>query len=122
MNQLENSIKEIAVNFSNGQFEEVLPYLSKDIVWSVIGEQVFEGKHNVIANCKQTAEYFKTVETDFKTNDVIVSNNKVVVRGIGDFYRDGQRINHVIACDVYEFSKDRMLERIESYCIPEKTN
>ncbi|MEM9857421.1 MAG: nuclear transport factor 2 family protein [Bacteroidota bacterium] len=120
MNQLENSIQTIAVNFSNGQFEDVLPHLSDDIVWSVIGEQVFQGKSDVIANCKQTAEYFNTVETDFQTHDVIVTNNKVVVRGTGDFYRNGKRINHVIACDVYEFSNDLMLERIESYCIPEK--
>ena len=122
MNQPKNSIEAIAVNFSNGQFEEALPYLSEDIVWNVIGEKVFRGKPEVIANCKQTAEYFNTVNTDFKTNDVIISNNKVVVRGIGDFYRNGQRINQVIACDVYEFSENLVLERIESYCIPEKTN
>ena len=117
MNQHKNSIQEIAVNFSNGQFEIVLPFLSENIIWNIIGEKVYKGKTAVIANCKQTASYFNTVETDFKTNDVIVSDSKVIVRGIGDFYRSGKLINHVIACDVYEFDKDLMLESIESYCI-----
>ena len=117
MNQSENSIREIAIDFSNGEFEKVLPYLSDNIVWKVIGESVFKGKSEVMANCEQTAAYFKTVETDFKTNDVIVSENKVVVRGTGDFLRNGHPINHVVACDVYEFSADLKIENIESYCI-----
>ena len=34
------SIKEIAVSFSNGNFELAFPYLSENITWNIIGENV----------------------------------------------------------------------------------
>ena len=34
--------------------------------------------------------------------------------------RDGKRVNFIAACDVYEFNDKNELERISSYCIPDK--
>lgn len=113
------SKKEIAEAFSTGNFELAFPYLSEKISWNVIGENVFQGKSPVIDNCEKTAEYFKSVQTDFKTEDIIVSDNKVVIRGTGEFFKDGKRVNIIIACDVYEFDDNHELETIYSYCIPE---
>lgn len=79
-----------------------------------------EGKEQVITNCKQTTEYFNLVETNFKTDDIIVVRNKVVVRGTGEFIRDGKRVNFIKVCDVYEFNDEDKLEKISSYCISEK--
>lgn len=112
--------KDIAESFSNGNFEQTFPHLSENIIWNVIGENQFKGKSEVVENCKKTAEYFKSVQTDFKTEDVIVSDNKVVIRGTGEFIRDGKRVNLIVACDVYEFNDKNELEKISSYCIPEK--
>ena len=117
---MEHSKKEIAELFSNGKFENIINYLSDGIVWNVIGENIFEGKNAVKKNCKQTAEYFKSVQTDFKTMDVLVSKNKVIVIGTAEFKRDGKRINFVSSCDVYEFNEKSEIKKISSYCIPEK--
>lgn len=116
---MKHSKREIAESFSNGNFELTFPYLSESIVWNVIGENLFKGKSEVVSNCKQTSEYFKSVQTNFKTNDIIETDNKVVIRGTGEFIRDGKRINLTTACDVYEFNDSNELEKISSYCIPE---
>ena len=113
------SKQEIAESFSNGHFELTYPYLSESIEWNVIGESQFVGKSDVIENCNRTAEYFKSIETNFKTEDIIVADNKIVIRGLGEFLRDGKRVNLITACDVYEFDENNQLERISSYCIPD---
>lgn len=116
---MKHTKKEIAEAFSNGNFELTFPYLSDSIIWNVIGENLFTGKNEVMNNCKRTAEYFKSVETNFQTEDAIATENKVVIRGTGEFIRDGKRVNLIPACDVYEFNSNDELERITSYCIPE---
>ena len=115
---MEHSKIEIARLFSNGNFESVFPYLSESVEWNVIGENVFKGKTNVIKSCEQTSKYFNSVETVFKTNDIIESGNKVIIRGTGEFFRDGKRLNLISACDVYEFNENNVLQKILSYCIP----
>jgi hypothetical protein len=115
---MRHSQKEIAEAFSIGNFELTFAYLSNNIVWDVVGENLFKGKSAVINNCKQTSEYFKSAETNFKTEDSIAADNKVIIRGTGEFKRDGKRINFITACDVYEFNKEGELEKIFSYCIP----
>ncbi len=109
----------IAEAFSHGKFDTAIPYLSDQIIWNVVGENIFEGKDAVVTNCNQTAEYFKRVETDFKTRDIIAMENKVVVRGTGEFKRDGKQVNLMSACDVYEFNNKNELKAIFSYCIRE---
>lgn len=116
---MKHTQEEIAESFSNGNFELTFPYLSENIIWNVVGENLFKGKSEVVNNCKQTSEYFQSVETDFKTEDLIATDNKVVIRGTGEFIRDGKRVNLITACDVYEFNKKGELEKISSYCIPE---
>ncbi|MEQ8473060.1 MAG: nuclear transport factor 2 family protein [Marinoscillum sp.] len=116
---MEHTQKEIAQAFSNGNFELTFPYLSESVIWNVVGENLFKGKSEVINNCEQTAEYFKSVETNFQTEDSIVADNKVIIRGTGEFIREGKRVNLITACDVYEFNTNGDLEKISSYCIPE---
>lgn len=112
--------KEIAESFSNGNFEFTFPYLSENIIWNVVGENIFKGKKSVVANCLQTAEYFNSVHTVFNTDEIIETDNKVVISGTAEFMRDGKRVNFISACDVYEFNDKNELERISSYCIPDK--
>jgi len=78
---MKHSKQEIADLFSNGKFENIMDYLSDEIVWNVIGENIFEGKNAVKENCENTSKYFKSVQTDFKTNDILVSDNKVIIIG-----------------------------------------
>jgi ketosteroid isomerase-like protein len=114
------SKKHIAEYFSTGKFDKTMDYLSDEIVWNVVGEKVYKGKKVVTENCEQTAEYFKSVQTDFKTDKLIVSENKVIVIGTAEFKQDGKQLNFISACDIYEFNEKSEIEKISSYCIPEK--
>jgi len=112
--------REIAEAFSNGQFDKVYSCFSDDIEWNVIGEKQFNGKEAVIRNCEQTAAYFATVTTRFRTINVITGHNRVAINGTAEFIREGKTVARVSACDVYEFDDGNKLTRILSYCIPEK--
>ncbi len=114
------NIQEIAMAFSGGHFEAAYPYLSENIVWRVVGEDIFSGKEAVIQQCKNTTAYFNTVTTNFKTDNIITDSNRVVIDGTAEFIKDGTRVAFVWACDVYEFSADGKIEKISSYCIQEK--
>jgi len=108
---------ELARAFSLGEFKDVYPYLSDQIVWIVVGENEFIGKEAVINNCMQVQRYFDTVTTEFKTNHVISDGNEVVVTGTAEFFRNGKQISFISACDVYDFDDHQQLEKITSYCI-----
>lgn len=110
----------IAESFSKGNFELTYPYLADNVEWEVVGESVFNGKVAVIQNCEQTAQYFKSVTTNFKTIHVIAETNKVAINGTAEFIRDHKRLSFVSACDVYEFNENKQLQKITSYCIPDK--
>lgn len=114
------SIEQIALHFSTGQFGKVYAYFSEHINWNIIGENCLQGKKAVMEYCEQVSAYFKTVETDFKTTSIINENNKVAIEGSAEFIKDGQTVAFVWACDVYEFTEDNKLKKINSYCIPKK--
>ncbi len=112
--------KKIAIAFSNGEFKDVYDHIDEEIVWEVVGENVFKGKKAVVDNCEQTASYFDSVETNFKTDDVRAFGNEVVVRGSAEFKKDGKRLNFIKACDIYKFDDNGKILNIYSYCIPMK--
>lgn len=112
--------KEIAEAFSNGKFSLTYPYLAENIQWIVVGESQYDGRDKVIDYCEQTANYFKTVTTDFKTLNIIEEKNRIAINGTAEFLENKKRTAFVSACDVYEFSNENKLERITSYCIQEK--
>jgi limonene-1,2-epoxide hydrolase len=114
------TIQQIAMAFSGGEFETAYPYLAGNIVWRVVGEDSFAGKEAVIQQCASVAAYFKSVTTNFKTDNIIADGNRVVIDGTAEFIKDGQRVAFVWACDVYEFTADNKIEKITSYCITKK--
>ncbi len=93
MVEMKYTKREVVESFSIGNFELVFPYLSENIEWNIIGENKFDGKPSVIQNCIQTAEYFKSVQTNFTTQDIIETQNKIVIRGTAEFIREGKRVN-----------------------------
>ena len=111
---------EIAKSFSNGEFVKTYDFIADNAVWTVVEENTFTGKKAIIDNCEQVGKYFKSVNTDFKTLNIITDENKVVISGTAEFLRDGQRLSFVSACDVYEFNGNNKIQNITSYCIPGK--
>lgn len=108
---------DIAVSFSNGNFDRIYDSISEDAVWDVIEEDTFAGKDAIMAQCQQVAGYFRSVTTDFKTLNVIADGHSVAVNGTAEFIRDGSTVSFVSACDVYEFNEQGKIQRITSYCI-----
>ncbi|RQO31662.1 hypothetical protein DBR32_06860 [Taibaiella sp. KBW10] len=114
------NITDIATAFSNGAFAATYPYLSDQVVWIVVGEKTYAGKTAVTKQCEQVQIYFESVQTDFKTIQIITEAHKVVISGTAAFSKEGQLISFISACDIYEFNARQQLEKITSYCIPEK--
>ena len=111
---------EIAKAFSNGEFENVYDSITENASWTVIEQDVFNGKQAILANCEQIANYFKSITTDFKILNVIADGNKIVINGTAEFIRDRKRVSFVSACDIYEFNDRCQIEKITSYCIESK--
>jgi len=112
--------KHLASAFSDGRFAETYPHLHENVIWHVVGENEFIGKHAVINRCEEVAAYFVSVTTNFITHHIISEGNLVVVNGVGEFLRDGKRVSLISASEWYEFDDDDQIVKISSYCIQEK--
>lgn len=111
---------QIALAFSEGQFELTFPYLADNLEWIIIDDNHFIGKEAVIQHCEKVSDYFNSVRTDFRTLHVIQDGNKIAINGTAEFFKDDQRVSYVSACDIYLFNSNGKLEKITSYCIEEK--
>ncbi len=118
INGMKNKDKSLA--FSIGEFEKIYDFIVDDAVWIVLEENMFTGKQEIIENCKQVSNYFKTITTKFETINVIEENKKIVVNGTAEFLKDNIRVSFVSACDLYEFNDNDNIQKITSYCIQSK--
>lgn len=107
----------IAKSFSLSDFQVTYPYLDETISWRTVGEEPIVGKQAVIDHTQQVRQYFNTIETDFEVEEVIGTDNKIIVTGVGRFNNQGNK-SRVDACDIYSFNNDGLLVSIESYCVP----
>jgi len=113
---MENRL-EIARLFSGGRFDQVADSLSDAVEFHIYEDHKhLIGKAEVLGFCKGIAEYFASIETDFKESGTVVCNDKVVIYGYGEFKRNGELVNAVHSCDVYEFNSDGMIFQIHAYC------
>lgn len=112
--------KDKSLAFSIGEFEKIYDFIVDDAVWIVLEENMFTGKQEIIENCKQVSNYFKTITTKFETINVIEENKKIVVNGTAEFLKDNIRVSFVSACDLYEFNDNDNIQKITSYCIQSK--
>ncbi len=46
---------EIARAFAQHRFDDVLPHLARDVVWTIVGYSVLEGADAVATTCRDTA-------------------------------------------------------------------
>jgi hypothetical protein len=113
------NIKDVAVKFSTGKFNEVYIYLADNVSWIIIGDgaNTFRGRQAVMKYCDQVSEYFNLVTTKFTIENVIEENNKVVITGTAEFIRDNKTMSFVQSCDIYHFNEAHLLEGITSYCV-----
>jgi len=111
------SMLQIARWFSSGKFDLAAPHLSENVVFHIYeDDRHLTGKAQVLEFCRGIADYFASVETNFQENGYLVSADKVVIYGFGEFRREGELISLVNSCDVYEFNAQGVVDQIHSYC------
>lgn len=112
------ALSQLATDFSNGRFASCYPVLHEDISWEIVGEKTIRGKEAVMENCRRTADYFRSVTTEFSTDTVLEQDGQVVVNGTAAFYREGKKLSVISASDWYHFNEKGELVAIRSWCIP----
>jgi hypothetical protein len=113
---MKKSIKKISEDFSRHHFEQTYPYLSDTIQWHLIGDKVLVGKESIMETCNQSAQYLKSVKTQFKKFKTVKSDNCVVIDSLADYIDDNDAVTAVASCDIYEFVGGQLVQ-ITSYCI-----
>lgn len=109
--------KDVAVSLSIGKFDEAHSYLSEDVKWNIVNDRVLNGFDKVEEYFKPISKYFDSVTTNFSVDEVIETEEKVVILGTAVFYKNDEKINIIEACDVYFFDGNKVVE-LKSYCIP----
>jgi hypothetical protein len=71
--------------FSQHRFDEALPYLAKDVRWTVVGYMVLEGADAVRQTCRETIESLADTATAYDRCMVAVQNDVVAVDTIARY-------------------------------------
>jgi ketosteroid isomerase-like protein len=106
-------LKELNIAFARGDVENILSYVTDDIVWESVGEKQLKG----IENFRNELENLKQVEvSELKIENIITHGWIASANGIMHM-KTGEKFDF---CDVYAFnsaSKTGKIKAIKSYCI-----
>lgn len=108
--------EEVAQAFSSHRFEDALPYLADDIVWSLVGDEPVLGRAAVETLCRSSAQDLSDVTTEFQRFRTVVGGDSVVVDSLARYTEAGGDVSVVASCDIYDFIDERITE-IVSYTI-----
>ena len=111
---------EIAKCFSLGQFSQIDQYLDDNIIWDVIGENTFLGKLAVLQQTQKIESYFQSVIHHFQLDQTHLIDQHIIIQGQAIFQSSDQ-ITKISACDIYQFNQSSQIIKIQSYCIPLKS-
>lgn len=101
--------------FSQHRFDEALPYLAKDVRWTVVGYMVLEGADAVRQTCRETTESLEDTATAYDRCVVAAQNDVVAVDTIAR-YSGPNGTTAVASCDIYEFNGEE-ITAITSYAV-----
>jgi ketosteroid isomerase-like protein len=101
--------------FSQHRFDEALPYLAKDVRWTIVGYMVLEGADAVRHTCGETSESLEGTTTTYDRCVTAAGSDVVAVDTFAHYTRpDGETA--VASCDIYEFS-GQQITAITSYAV-----
>jgi hypothetical protein len=101
--------------FSQHRFDEALPYLAKDVRWTIVGYMVLEGADAVRHTCGETLESLEGTTTIYDRCVTAAGSDTVAVDTFAHYTRpDGETA--VASCDIYEFSGEE-ITAITSYAV-----
>jgi len=93
---------EIARAFAQHRFDEALPHLARDVVWTIVGYSVLEGADAVATTCRDTAGGLAATVATWDRCLTVEQDDTVVVDVLGRYQRpDGVTI--VSSCHIYQF-------------------
>jgi hypothetical protein len=95
----------VAEAFSGHRFAEAYDHLAPSVRWVVRGEEITEGKDDVIAACEQTLTELTNVTTEFTRFVVAADDDTAAVDATGHYTgRDGST-SVVSSCDISNSTK-----------------
>ena len=97
------STEEIARAISSHRFDDAMPYLSEDVVWELVGEDVLVGKQAVVDACASVAAELRGTETSFDQFKVITGPASVVIDSVAGYRAAEGSLSRVASCDIYDF-------------------
>jgi ketosteroid isomerase-like protein len=105
----------VARGFSEHRFDEALPYLAKDVRWTIVGYMVLEGAEAVRQTCRDTLESLEETTTAYDRCVIAAGADAVAVDTFARYTRpDG--MTAVASCDIYEFAGEQ-ITAITSYAV-----
>lgn len=108
--------EKIARAFSSHRFDEALPHLTDDVVWTLVGSQPVMGRKAVKKACEHTAKELADVTTEFQRFRTVVGDESVVVDSLARYTDAAGDVSVVASCDIYDFIDGRVTE-IVSYTV-----
>jgi hypothetical protein len=101
--------------FSQHRFDEALPFLAKDVRWTVVGYMVLEGADAVRQTCGETLESLQDTTTTYDRCVTAAQNGIVAVDTVAR-YAGPNGLTAVASCDIYEFTGE-VITAITSYAV-----
>lgn len=94
---------EIARAFAQHRFDDALPHLARDVVWTIVGYSVLEGADAVATTCRDTAGGLAATVATWDRCLTVEQDDTVVVEVLGRYRRqDGVTI--VSSCHICRFA------------------
>lgn len=106
--------RQIGEAFSKGDFESVHGFFAEKIRWNIIGDQLIEGKEQVVAHCRKMLESMEG--SVLHNTNVIEGGNALAIEGYCRFRNEDNQPAEVNYCDIYHFENGQV-QQITSYCI-----
>lgn len=109
-------IEKIARAFSSHRFDQALPHLTDDVVWTQVGTPPLIGRKAVKKACDRTAADLAGVTTEFQRFRSVVGAESVAIESLARYTDSDGSVSIVASCDVYDFDDERITE-IVSYTV-----
>jgi ketosteroid isomerase-like protein len=110
-------IEKVARAFSSHRFDQALPHLTDDVVWTQVGAPPLIGRKAVKKACERTAGDLAGVTTEFQRFRSVVGAESVAIESLARYTDADGSVSIVASCDVYDFDHQDRITEIVSYTV-----
>ena len=109
-------LTQVARAFSTHDFEAVIERMSVTLTWDLVGGRTYTGKEEVVAACRESADYLSDITSTFESVRIVDGGSTVVVDTRASYTEDDGSVSRVASCDIYDFEGE-LLTKITSYTV-----